>query len=103
MENQLRNAVAYLQANLYAKITTVTREFVVPKYKLRNRLNGTPPRKGIPITNTKLSRPKEKAIYKYIDRLNGTNLTIRVEFITTVTNTILRERSPRGSTTLIVD
>ncbi|ROT34613.1 hypothetical protein SODALDRAFT_286172, partial [Sodiomyces alkalinus F11] len=42
--------------------------------------------------NLKLLEPEEKALYRYIDRLNYINLTVRPEFITNAINAILEAR-----------
>ncbi|ROT38020.1 hypothetical protein SODALDRAFT_278817, partial [Sodiomyces alkalinus F11] len=42
--------------------------------------------------NSKLLEPEEKALCRYIDRLNSINLTIRPKFITNTIDTILEAR-----------
>ena len=96
MELRVEEALRYIGDFRDAKIATVAREFGVPRFRLRNRLAGRPPKKGQPATNTKLTRPEEKAICRYIDRLDRINLAVRAEFITDAANTILRERSSRS-------
>ena len=54
-----------------------------------------PPKKGLPAHNTKLTEPEEKALCRYIDRLDALNLAVRPEFVTDAADTILRERSSR--------
>jgi len=96
MELRVEEALRYIGDFRDAKIATVAREFGVPRFRLRNRLAGRPPKKGQPATNTKLTKPEEKAICRYIDRLDRINLAVRAEFITDAANTILHERSSRS-------
>ena len=49
-------------------------------------------KKGQPKINTKLSVVEEKALYRYIDRLDNINLAVRAEFVTDAANHILQER-----------
>ena len=95
MEARIQEALAYMANFPEAKLTTVAREFSVPRKRLRNRREGVLPKAGQPAANTKLSGPEEKALCRYIDRLDSINLTIQPEFVTDVVNAILRERSGR--------
>ena len=67
----------------------------MPRGRLRYRLSGMLPKKGLLVHNTKLTEPEEKALCRYIDRLDALNLAVRPEFVTDATDTILRERSSR--------
>ena len=68
----------------------------MPRGRLRYRHDGRPPKAGQPAANTKLTEPEEKAVCRYIDRLDRINLAVRAEFVADAANTILRERSSRA-------
>ncbi|KJZ69200.1 hypothetical protein HIM_11400 [Hirsutella minnesotensis 3608] len=80
---------------------TVAREFGVPSGRLRYRLQGRPPKAGQEAKNTRLSRPEEKALCRYIDRLDHINLAVRAEFVTDAANHILCERSGQTDSPLL--
>ena len=92
MESRIQEAIQYLNDFPTAKVTAVAREFQIPRLRLARRLNGIPPKKGRPASNTKLSVPKEKALCRYINRLDNINLTVRANFVTDTTNHILQEK-----------
>ena len=85
-----------LQMHPSTKPTTVARQFSIPRSRLLHRLDGIPPRAGIPATNTKLSKPEESALCRYIDRLDHINLPTRKTFIHDTANFILRARALRA-------
>ena len=93
MEARIQGALKHIDNFSGAKVATVAREFGVPRGRLRYRLQGRPPKIGQRAKNTRLSRPEEKALCRYIDRLDHINLAVRVEFVTDAANHILRERS----------
>lgn len=93
MESRIKDALQYLEEFPAAKIATVAREFGIPRSTLRNRLQGRQPRAGLPAANTKLTRPEEAALCRYIDRLDRINLAVRAEYVTDAANTILRART----------
>jgi hypothetical protein len=95
MESRIQEALRYIDDFPDAKTGTVAREFGIPYGRLRYRREGRPPKAGQPAANTKLTEPEEKAICRYIDRLDRINLAVRAEFVTDAANTILRERSSR--------
>lgn len=65
----------------------MAKEFGVP---------GDRPKKGRPAANTKLSRAEERALCRYIDRLDRINLAVRPDFVTGSANYILRERTSQA-------
>ena len=71
------------------KVAAVAREFQIPRLRLTRRLNGIPLKKGRPVSNTKFLIPKKKVLYRYINRLDNINLTVRANFVTDVINYIL--------------
>ena len=93
MEARIQDALGHIDNFPGAKVATVAREFGVPRGRLRYRLQGRPPKTGQPAKNTRLSRPEEDALCRYIDRLDNVNLAVRIEFVTDAANFILRERS----------
>ena len=93
MEKNIQLAINYLNANPGAKLTTVVRQFDVPRGRLRSRLAGNTPLTGRQYTNMKLLQPEEKALCSYIDRLDNINLAVRREFVVDAANYILRERA----------
>jgi hypothetical protein len=96
MESRIQEAVAYIGDNPEAKIATVAREFGVSRGRLRSRIEGYLPKKGLPAANKRLSDPEEKALCLYIDRLDRINLSVRPEFITSAANYILKERASKS-------
>lgn len=93
MENTLAIALQHLERNPAAKLTTVAREFGIPRHLLRSRAAGHPPKNRIPASNTKLSRPEEAALVRYIDRLDAINLAVPASAITEAANYILKGRA----------
>jgi DDE superfamily endonuclease/Tc5 transposase-like DNA-binding protein len=96
MESRIQEALRYIDNFPDAKTAMVAREFGVPYGRLRYRREGRPPKAGQPAANTKLTGPEEKAVCRYIDRLDRINLAVRAEFVTDAANTILYERSGRA-------
>ena len=92
MESRIQEAIQYLNDFPTVKVAAVAREFQIPRLRLARRLNGIPPKKGRPASNTKFSVPKEKALCRYIDRLDNINLAIRANFVTDAANYILQEK-----------
>ena len=92
MESRIQEAIQYLDDFPDAKVATVAWEFGVPRNRLRSRLEGHLPKKGRPNINTKLSAAEEKALCRYIDRLDSINLAVRAEFVVDAANYILQER-----------
>ena len=67
MESKIQEALRYLEDFPEAKIATVAREFGVPRGRLRCRVRGQPPKKGLPAANMKLSDEEEVALCRYIE------------------------------------
>ncbi|KJZ68083.1 hypothetical protein HIM_12526 [Hirsutella minnesotensis 3608] len=101
MEAKVKSAVEYIERFPCAKVTSLAREFGVPRGRLRYRLQGRSAKTGQKATNTKLSRPEEAALCRYIDRLDAINLAVRAEFVADAANCILRERSGRGDAPVV--
>ena len=97
-EDRLQNALDYLEQNPNAKVTVTAKEYGVTREQLRSRLNGHLPLKGLAVSNIKLIYAKEKAICRYIDRLDAINLYVRQEFIVDAANAILKEKAGKNST-----
>jgi transposase-like protein len=95
MESRIQEAINYLAQNPGAPVATIAREFSVSRHRLRNRIKGHLPKKGLPASNTRLSGPEEKALCRYIDRLDQINLAVHVKFVTYTANYILLEKSSR--------
>ncbi|KJZ68123.1 hypothetical protein HIM_12484 [Hirsutella minnesotensis 3608] len=101
MEERVKGAVEHIEKFPCAKVATVAREFGVPRGRLRYRLQGRPAKIGQKASNTKLSRPEEAALCRYIDRLDAFNLAVRVEFVADAANCILRERFGRSEAPVV--
>ncbi|KJZ70664.1 hypothetical protein HIM_09937 [Hirsutella minnesotensis 3608] len=97
LEARVQRAKEYLDKNPDAKVATTAREFEVPRGRLRSRLQGRSSLTDRRPTNTKLSKPEEDALCRYVDRLDSVNLAVRREFIVDAANRILRERSGKAS------
>ena len=90
VELRVNEALEYLGMHPGAKPTTVALQFSIPLARLLYHLDGIPPRAGIAVTNTKLSKPEESALCRYIDRLDRINLPTRKVFIRDTANLILQ-------------
>jgi hypothetical protein len=88
---KLSEAVEFMESFPDTPIATVARMLEVDRTTLRARLQGRGTKRGG--HNTLLSGPEEKALCRYIDRLDTINLAVRSEFITNAANRILAERS----------
>lgn len=100
MEPRVQEALQFIEDFPDAKISTIAKQFGVSRAKLRRRLNGAQPKKGRPAMNTKLLKAEEIALCRYIDRLDGINLAVRVEFITSAANHILEARTSTSQATI---
>jgi hypothetical protein len=96
IELRVNEALEYLGMHPGVKPTAVARQFSIPRGRLLRRLDGISPRAGIPATNTKLSKPEESALCRYIDRLDCINLPTRKTFIRDTANLILQARVSRA-------
>ncbi|OAQ57582.1 DDE superfamily endonuclease [Pochonia chlamydosporia 170] len=92
MESKIEEALKYLEDFPESKISTVAREYGVPRGRLRSRLDGRGPKIGRPPPHSRLTGPEEKAICRYIDRLDRINLAVRVEFVVDAAEAIINER-----------
>jgi hypothetical protein len=90
---RVEEAVRYFGNNPTARQRAVTKKFNVPRDRVRRRLSGVPLKQGRHASNAWLTGPEEVALCRYVDRLDGTNLSIRKEFIKDAANLILRERT----------
>jgi transposase-like protein len=92
MEERAQAALNFIEANPDAKIAKVARDFGVSRNILRGRLDGRTPYSERPATNTRLTEAEEKALCKYIDRLDRINLRCRANFVTEAANQLLQAR-----------
>ena len=98
IEVRLQAAVDYLESFPDSKVAKVARDFDVPRLRLHRRLDGRGPRNGNSASHTKLTRPEETALCRYIDRLDNINLAVRREFIRDTANCILKARASKNDT-----
>jgi hypothetical protein len=96
IELRVNEALEYLGMHPGVKPTAVARQFSIPRGRLLRCLDGISPQAGIPATNTKLSKPEESALCRYIDRLDCINLPTRKTFIRDTANLILQARVSRA-------
>jgi Tc5 transposase-like DNA-binding protein len=97
MESRIQDAIEYLRQRPGSPVARVARRFQVPRNRLRYRLEGRPPKAGRKGLHYLLSGPEEKALCRYIDRLEKVNLAVRPVFVTDAANAILSERSSKHS------
>ncbi|KAJ6439193.1 hypothetical protein O9K51_08605 [Purpureocillium lavendulum] len=94
MESRLEEAIRYAGDFPGASIRSVAKKFGVGHTTMQYRLKK--PTSKLPRTapNRKLSDAEEKAICRYVDRLDSINLAVRPEFIVDAANAILRAKAP---------
>lgn len=95
-EASISEALEYISQNPGAKVATVARKFGLKRSRLRSRLDGHIAAAGRRAANTKLSEAEEKAICRYIDRLDAINLAVRPEFISDAADHLLRARTSKS-------
>jgi len=88
----LQEAIDFLAENPDTPTASVARDFGISRTTLKNRISKKTLRRPIPPPLTRFSYAEEKAICRYIDRLDAINLAVRKEFVIDVANTILREK-----------
>ena len=98
-EDRLKEALDYIEQNPKAKVATIAKEFGVNRNSLRSRLAGNPSLNNLPTMNTKLLYIEEKALCRYIDRLDAINLSVCREFVIDAINAILKERAGKNNST----
>jgi len=70
-EALLSNALEAYKLGQFNSIQAAASHFGVSKWKLRNRKNGTPNRKGRTATNKALNQSQEKSLIRWIELLNS--------------------------------
>ena len=98
VEARITNALVHIEQNPDAKVIVVAKEFKVNRGVLRSRLNSYLPPGQENSRNTKLMAQEEKALCRYIDRLNAINLHVQKEFIIEAANIILRDKASKTNT-----
>ena len=87
-----REALEYLVENPDIPVAAVAREFDISRKVLKNRLIQPTLPPPPTHTTTRFSYAEERAICRYIDRLDAINLAVQKEFVVDVANAILREK-----------
>ena len=96
LENRLSDALEWIDTNPGVKIARVARDFNIPRGQLRSRLEGhSASTEQIPST-MKFTPAEEKALCRYIDRLDAINLQVRKEFVVDAANAILKEKANKA-------
>ncbi|CAG8057967.1 unnamed protein product [Penicillium nalgiovense] len=67
----LSNAVDAYKLGQFKSIQAAASHFGVSKWKLRNRSNGTPSKKGRTATNKALNQSQERSLIRWIELLNS--------------------------------
>ena len=98
IESQLADALDYIKQNPGAKVATVAKEFGLNRGQLQSRVNGYAALNKESSYNTKLSAEEEKAVCRYIDRLDAINLSVRREFVVKAANTVLSKKAGKHTT-----
>ncbi|KJZ68702.1 hypothetical protein HIM_11903 [Hirsutella minnesotensis 3608] len=94
MDSHLEKAIQYTRDFPEASIRSVAKKFGIGHTTLRYRLQRQTSKIPRTAPNKKLSVAEEKAICRYIDRLDSINLAVRPEFIVDAANAILRAKAP---------
>jgi hypothetical protein len=90
IEERISEAVAYYKNFPDAKIAKITRDFEVPDYRLRYRLKTGKSRINSGGHNKKLSPVEELALCYILNRLNAISFPVRIGFIRSFTNNLLK-------------
>lgn len=98
LENQISDALRYSEENPEVSVATVAREFGITRGVLRSRLSGAQRQPVNPSLSTKLTHSEEKALCRYIDRLDSVNLETRREYVVDTANSILKARLGKSDT-----
>ncbi|KAI1159499.1 hypothetical protein F5B18DRAFT_581447 [Nemania serpens] len=93
MEQKVQDALKYLESYPSAKKATVAKAFGVSRNVLLYRLKGLGGPNRPPAANRRLTATEEKAICRYIDRLDRINLAVRAEYIGDAANRILKAKA----------
>jgi hypothetical protein len=94
MESRIQETIEHLVRYPKALVAKVAQEFSVSRPLTLESSRGVPPKIGHAGINLKLTKPEEKALCRYIDRLNHLiNLAVWPKFITDAANAILQARS----------
>ena len=88
----MQEAIDFLTENLDTPTASIARDFRISCTTLKNRILKKTLQRLILSPLTRFSYAEEKAIYRYINRLDTINLAVRKEFVVDVVNTILREK-----------
>lgn len=90
VEERVQLAVARINTGDFTKIQHAADFYLIPYHRLRDRLNGRGPRKGRPGTTNKLSQEQEMAIIYHCKRMDELGVSVRLPFLATVANSMLR-------------
>ena len=93
IESRLLKAVEYHEKFPDYPVAALYRDFDILRQRLRNRIQGIPPKKGTLSPNTKFTILEEEVLYNYIDYLDNINLAVRLEYITKVANLVFKSRT----------
>jgi hypothetical protein len=90
IEERISETVAHYKNFPDAKIAKITRNFEVPDHRLRYRLKTGKSRINSNRYNKKLSPAEELALYHTLNRLNITGFPVRIGFIRSFINNLLK-------------
>jgi len=88
----LQEAIDFFAENPNTPTASIAKDFGISCTTLKNRILKKTLQRLILPPLTRFSYTEEKAICRYIDRLDTINLAVRKEFVVDVANTILREK-----------
>jgi hypothetical protein len=106
-EDSIQHAIDSLQRKKRTNIASLARQIGVTESKLRNRLQGRPSKLSNSNARTWLTSEQENALCITFDRLEQSGLHARVPMLTSISNSLLRQRypsttaQPRASYTVI--
>jgi hypothetical protein len=91
-EDRIQEACDAYDQNPKRPMTVLAREFDVPYYALRNRLNGTLSRIDVGGKNKKLSEHQELAIIHFVKILKSFRIELRPRFLYKIANRVLKNK-----------
>src|SRR5947208_3380963 len=89
IKTQIQDAIDAIQGQEYPNISDIARQFRVPLQRLYHRWHGRPAKTDLPGPNRRLSNEEERALCRYLDRLDRMGLPAQRELLRGAADSIL--------------